>query len=461
AFLLDQYGVILAHPDSKMIGTKTFAELPVWSEVRNNEKGFTSYIYNKVDKYMAYYKSPLTGWITVGSMDQSELSSDVDIVLRTLLVFILLIIVGAVPVSLIVTRTLSRNIFKIKDIISRASDGDFTHRVDVHSGDEIGTLSKDFNVMISKISEMIGNVGISSKRVFENSLSLTAMAEETTASVSEISKGMEEVSQGVLNQAASTKEVSNSMDGLSKGLDVIVNAAGEMSDLSSSTYNLSSKGLEMVKILVEKSNETRVSSVVIADIVNDMNTSTHEINVFSDTIKEITEQTNLLSLNASIEAARAGEAGKGFAVVAGEIRRLAEQSKNSAFQIRNIVENIQAKSMTAVNAIEGTKLNVEQQEKAVNETTEIFNKIFESINGLTSVIAHMKDSMLGITRQKDEVVVQVENISSVSEQVASVTEEVNASSGQISEAMDEFTKDAVELQNLANKLEEELKKFRI
>ena len=107
------------------------------------------------------------------------------------------------------------------------------------------------------------------------------------------------------------------------------------------TKELGSKGLYMIDTLTEKSNKTKIATTEVNDIVQDMNESTKQINAISETIADITEQTNLLSLNASIESARAGEAGKGFAVVADEIRKLAEQSKTSTEEIKAIIASIQ------------------------------------------------------------------------------------------------------------------------
>lgn len=133
------------------------------------------------------------------------------------------------------------------------------------------------------------------------------------------------------------KDLANSFNSMS------VNS-NEMDIISIDTKELSSKGLSMIGTLIEKSNKTKESTLEVDDLVQDMNQSTKQINLISQTIASITEQTNLLSLNASIESARAGEAGKGFAVVADEIRKLAEQSKASAEEITATMEEFTSHS---------------------------------------------------------------------------------------------------------------------
>ena len=157
-----------------------------------------------------------------------------------------------------------------------------------------------------------------------------------------------------------------------------------------------------------------------------MNESTKKINTISEAISQITEQTSLLSLNASIESARAGEAGKGFAVVATEIGKLAEQSKNSTKEIKEIIASIQEKSNTAVNAIKSTEDVVNEQDLAVGQTQGIFSEILKSI---------------GIMIDK--------------------VEEVTASTEEITSAMEKFTNYADDLQLLAEKLGSEIDKFKI
>ena len=168
-----------------------------------------------------------------------------------------------------------------------------------------------------------------------------------------------------------------------------------------------------------------------------------------------------MSLNASIEAARAGEAGRGFAVVADEIRKLAEQSRSSTGEIKRIVEVIKGKSYTAVNAMEQAKSIVIDQDKTVEETIAIFNEIYSSVNDLMNMVHSVKEQVLNINNQKEEVIGQIESISSTSQETAAASQEVSASAEEINATMDEFNNYVMGLQNLAEKLNEELLKFKL
>lgn len=461
AVLLDRNGTLLTHPDKKMIGTDTFAKLAVWNEVKEKKEGFTEYEYNGTGKFAVYTNSPLTEWTVLGTMEINELNKDTRSILVTLAIFLGVVSVIAVGLSVIITRSLTVNINKIKDVMNKASKGDLTETIDVNSADEIGVLANDFNLMLDNISTILRSVENSSQTVLDTASNLTAMTEETTASVSEVSRAVGEISHGATEQASSTQEIASEMEELANGLDIITNSTKDMDKVSSNTKTLSNKGLGIVKLLIKKSVENKRASQSVAETIDDMNKSTEEINKISDTIGQITAQTNLLSLNASIEAARAGEAGRGFAVVADEIRKLAEQSKNSTEEIKRIVEAIQVKAKTAVQAMGQAEVILIEQDKAVEETNAVFDDIYSAINNLITMVHSIKNQIQNISSQKEEVISQIENISAVSQEAASSSEEVSASTEEISSTMDEFNGYVMNLQGLAEKLNEELNKFNV
>ncbi|QGU96884.1 HAMP domain-containing protein [Clostridium bovifaecis] len=460
-FISDNKGVIIAHPQKEIIGKDEAAKLSVWNEIEKNTNGFARYDFQGKSKFSSYYTNEKTNWKLIASMNESELVNDTNSI--KYLIMMAALIMGAVSiiVSFILSRGISVNINKLKEIFNKAAEGDLTTKVSIKSKDEFGELGRAFNSMMDNISNLIKNIEVSSETILETSSNLASMAEETTASVVQVSKAVEEVASGAVYQAQNSQQSAEDMADLSNKLDNIAESTEKMGEVSSDTQSLSSRGLNRLKELTEKSHITKASAGEVSKTVQDVNSSMNEINAISDTISQITEQTNLLSLNASIEAVRAGESGRGFAVVADEIRKLAEQSRSSTEEIKKIIETIKGKSLASVQAMNKVENTVKEQDEAVIQTQEIFNKIINSIFVLNDRVEEIKKFVLEIKNKKDNVLGQIESISSISEETASSTEEVSASTEEISATMDEFTSYAEKLQKLSEKLEEEISRFKL
>lgn len=460
-FIADVSGNILAHPQKDVINTDGAAKLSIWDKVKSEKSGFINYELNGVNKFGVYETNELTGWKLVATLDESELSNDTKSILNTTFLIISVMTLIAVFMSVVLSKGIAHNIKKLKEVFAKASEGDLTVSITASTKDEFKDLAISFNSMIKNISDLMNSVTISSKTVLETSTSLASMSEEISASVGEVSKAIEEVSVGATEQVQNAQKGASEMEDLSKRLDEISDNSKEMDKVSVDTKKLGLKGLNMIDTLIEKSYRTKTSTTEVINIVQDMNESTKQINAISETIANITAQTNLLSLNASIESARAGEAGRGFAVVADEIRKLAEQSRMSTEEIKAIIAGIQMKSDTAVQAIKTTETVVNEQELAVGEAQQIFSEILNSIEIMINKVDEVKVSIVNINEKKQSTVSEINNISFISEQTAAASEEVTASSEEISATMQELTKHSSELQMLAEKLGCEINKFKI
>lgn len=141
-----------------------------------------------------------------------------------------------------------------------------------------------------------------------------------------------------------------------------------------------------------------------------------EIGSITEAISQISEQTNLLSLNAAIEAARAGEQGKGFAVVAEEVRKLASQSSMSASKVKELINGIQDKSKAAVKAIEDGKLIAKEQNNSVIDAKDIFVEILKSVEKITNDMKNLKTYSLEMENEKNEIVEVLETLSASTEE---------------------------------------------
>lgn len=459
--LADECGAIISHPNTSYIGKNLDAYYSYGAKLVTSKEGMTSYKEGKETKNIIYVTNEVTGWKLIATMSNLELANQTKVLLAVFGTITLLVILVSYFTATKFSKGLSKNIITIKEMIAKASEGDFTNRVDIKTKDELMYLANGFNSMADNLGALINKVDISGKNVYESSLTLAAMASDTSAAVNQVAIAIDEIAQGSSNQAYNASEGTQLLQDLSDKLELILNSSVEMGNISNNTKDLSDHGLDMISTLVDKSKDTLESTNNAGDIVEEVNSSILEIGKISEAISAITAQTNLLSLNASIEAARAGEYGRGFAVVADEIRKLAEESRSSAEDIKKIVKKITEKSTVAVQAMKSTENIVIQQTEAANSAEDVFKDILKEILVLVDKVNEVKHSIDDINNFKDGVVAKIENVAAISEETASATEEVSASTQEISASVAEFSQHAENLNKQADLIKQELSKFSV
>lgn len=460
-FITDSKGIMVAHPDKTLLGGNIATTLSYWNEVKSNKKGITSFIYKGIDKYCVYTTNDLTGWRIMGSVPKSEFINDTNAI--RYITYMLIIILGiiAIIVAIFLGRSITRKILILKGIFSKAADGDLSVRVTFKSKDEFGDLASDFNTMMGNIGKLVESVKRSSDTIFVSSDSINKMANETAAAVNEVAMTIDQIANGSAEQAQEIGSGAESLEELGANIEAINILTKEIGSISQDTNSLSENGFNIVGILTGKTDETNDYSQKVMTVINEMNKSTVEIGLITDTINSIAKQTNLLALNAAIEAARAGEAGRGFSVVAEEIRKLAEQSAAATKEIQSLVEKVKEKSMLAVVTMEDTKVAVDAQTKAVSETKDIFIKISKSIKALKDGTLEVLSAIEETNHQKDEIVSRMQNISAASEEFSASTEEVSAATEEVTATMVEFSGTSSKLKKLVELLETEINKFKL
>jgi methyl-accepting chemotaxis protein len=460
-YIVDPDGYFITHKDDSYIGTDTITETSIWKEVSANKEGFTSYDFEGEHRFGSYVTSENTHWKIISSMSLSELTNDTKTIKNTFIAILLIMVFISVLASILFTKPMHRNIVAFVSGFRKLDDGNLTAHVAVKSKDEFSMLAGQFNKMVLNIANIVKNVSSSSANVLDSAAELANIAEETNVSISEVSRAVEEVAHGAAEQAQYSADGASSVSDLASKLNQIEEATNVIDTLSKDTNQLTKQGLSRVEELIQKSDITKTSTAQVSDLVMEMQQSMEKITTISNTIDMITEQTNLLSLNASIEAARTGEAGKGFAVVANEIRKLAEQSKASTVEIKATIDEIQQKTVLSVEAMNQTNNNVREQGIVVDQTQIVFHEIMDAVNNLAERVSEIKDDTSDIAQEKENIVSQIENISAVSEETASASEEVTASTQQIAATMDEITKYAENLKNLADDLKGKVNQFKI
>lgn len=460
-FITDSKGLMIAHPDKSLLGGNIATTLSYWEDAQKQESGHQTFIYKGENKFINYTTNKKTGWRLMASLSVTELTKHSNTILKITLIIIAVVGISAIIIAVFVSTGIAVKLNKLKETFQKAAEGDLTVGVNIQSKDEFEELGNHFNMMIRNIGELILNVKSSSDVILSTSDTINTMAAETSNAVNEVTLTIDQVAQGASETSQDIQTGVDAVNILAKQIENISSLTEEMISVSEKSSTLGREGLGIVNKLAETAEKNSRATGQVGQVIADMDSSTAQIGMITDTINNIASQTNLLALNAAIEAARAGEAGRGFSVVADEIRKLAEQSTLATNQIQTLIEAVKNKSTMAVQSMEETKYIVVEQNKAVTDTENIFNKILEAINELMNEIKLVQESILDTNKGKQEIVSRMQNISAVSEESSASAEEVSATTEEVTAAMTEFTSSASALKELSEKLEDQISKFKL
>ena len=497
SFVIDGEGVVVAHPDSVQIEelynykmlTKTVSKKDKAGQsmvdadgniVTEEQKITISKDYQKIisdvmagntgsckmkndgESYFVSYASiPLKGesdsWSIITLHKESSAMAAVYRTLMIVVVLVLLIIIIAIWVIAVLARKLTSPIVLITELIGNASEGDFTVQAAEGSTNEIGTLSKSFNIMIGKIAAILTKITAMTGEVVQSSGQLKSIEED----VGSISQSVREISDGTERQKEEADQVVMRENDLEEKFGQLQEKGSLLLEDAQNTICSGENGIQSV-IELKKQNEVTAKGMAesFAKIVA-LEEQSQRISGILSTINEISSQTGLLALNASIEAARAGEHGKGFAVVAESIGKLAADSTAATADIEEIIVELCRDISETVANIEDIRAGVKGQTQAVDKVQETFadfgklaEKTKESVNSMEELIEEMY--------QCDQAVVgAVERIRDISANAAEITEGVADSLEEQLNGIRGVAKRVDDLSMVSVEMEQEMTKFKL
>jgi len=351
--------------------------------------------------------------------DETKMASEVFAAVKLgLISFSLGAMLVLVTLAVFFIRSITKPLTALENTMSHiASSGDLTRRAEVVHQDEIGRMAGSFNIMMTQLQKIIGEVNSASKMVNTASKEL-AGSSQALANVSE------QQSNAVASSAAAVEE-------LTVAITAVSETAADVNLQTQESVERTMHGSQKVSNLVGEIAHIQQNMNDISRTVDEFVKSTQAITSMTKEVRDIADQTNLLALNAAIEAARAGEAGRGFAVVADEVRKLAEKSGKSAIEIDAVTQQIMQQSAAVQSAIKAGEQSITASTTLAAEVEGVLDHSRSSVEQSRSGVAEINES---VSEQK----IASTEIAQSMERIANMVEENNAAAQSISMSTNEL-----------------------
>ncbi|MBN1046118.1 methyl-accepting chemotaxis protein [Clostridium botulinum] len=467
SLLVGKDGTILEHPDEELIMKKNISEIEdeniklLGQKMQGNEEGIFRFGTGD-NKFIVFYdKVPLSDWSVASVLSEKELFASVDkLMIMSLLITAVIVLVSAI-IIVFVAKQMTSPLASLSDFSEEISLGDLTNKLEIDGEDEVAKVANGLNNTVFKLKEMISDISTSADEVMVVSNSLSLATSESLKANEEVSKSMQEIAAGAVTQAQGASEASivtgeliEEINEVFKKCNHMINIVEKSSDISNSV----SKGVKEAIDSIQNIAETNKLNVQETQTLLEQS---KEIGQIVDVISEISEQTNLLSLNAAIEAARAGEQGKGFAIVADEVRQLAEQSANSSKKIANLISMIQNQIEIISNKMEtGTCEVVSGVKKAtlVGENFKEIERVFTTVINVADEVSKATNRMEKKASTTSDI---INNVAAITEENSAATEQVTASNEEQIAFMHEIVDSTYKLEDLVNNLNNTVERFKL
>ncbi len=421
----------------------------------------TEYVtYDGQEYFFTFAKSEKTGVVLGYLVPVRHVTKGAEAIKSITVVLVIIACIVAVAIGLFISLNISASMAGIIKRLKKAAEGDLTVHLKTKGKSEFSILSQYIMNVITNMKGLIQQVeGIA--MLVKNA---AGGVEEISARIEESSQGIKvtlaEIDKGVSLQASDAQDCLTQMDSLSRKIEEIGSSVDQAASGSEVTKEIVEKSINTMEALSGKTKATiEITDRVKADI-EELEKKSRVIGEFVNTINDIAEETNLLSLNASIEAARAGEAGRGFAVVAEAIRKLADGSSQAASEINKVVEEIVNQTKGTVSTAAEAGEIVGEQALLVSHTKEDFKKMAECTEQMLISVRKISEDVISIDAQRKDTLDAVSSISAVSEQTATASSEVYNISQKQMDVVEALKKASTELKEKMAELEEALDLFK-
>jgi len=378
-----------------------------------------------------------------------------------LIVSVVLTIAG-ILIAIITASKISKPITIVSKRMSELANGNLQHELlPITNQDEIGQLMLSANEMNEKLRQTISSIHTVSETVAASSEELAQSSNEVQTGTEQITVTMQELASGTETQASTAGDLAETMASFQHSIHETTQEGIELKEHSDHVQNLTTTGKDL---MVQSTQQMAAINEIVLDSVKKvegLNVQSAEISKLVSVIDDISNQTNLLALNAAIEAARAGEHGKGFAVVADEVRKLAEQVQFSVTDISTIVNRIQGETGNVTTALQSGYEEVKRGTAQLDQTNETFEQISVAVEDMILNINTISGNLNKVAHSSKSINAAIDEMASISQESAAGVEQTTATVEETAATMEEISKSANQLAGMAEELNSQLQQFKI
>ncbi|WP_429842439.1 methyl-accepting chemotaxis protein [Brevibacillus sp. FIR094] len=466
AFLVSKTGTFIYHPKSEYILKESILDMGIlelqtaFEDIKQGNHGIAQYKYENVERFASYAPTNLN-WGLYITAPVAELHAPVDqLSVRLMVISLIVLVIGVVLVYFLAVR-LVKPIERLNHAVNVVAKGNLKETVTVDGKDEIAVLSRDFNQTVSHLKNLIEDVSLSSDQVQRFSQEVSEGIKQATENINQIGLSIAQISEGAEAQATSSQDVALSMNDMAAGIVKIAETSAHVSEAAQVATEQAEQGTAVVEQAVRQMGSIGEGTSKATVAIEQLNNRSKEIEGILDTISQLTSQINLLALNASIEAARAGEHGRGFAVVAGEVKKLANQSEESASKIAMLIGEIQQDTRHAVEVMTEGNQDAQQGIQLVEEVREIFGHILESSRNVAAHILEVSAASEQMSAGSQQVSASVDEMHNIAKHASLDAQTVARATEDQLQAIQEIGQSVERLNAVAEELQQGIGRFTV